>query len=137
MNQRSQLDPNHIVQLAFDEKSRANRVKIEDTQFSMELNHEDGDSVTSHPAKLTASVLGVTSEDNGKIIIPALDCSSLREVHVSIEGTGDIHILVSPTDSGDFFYFVGQQDKITNICARRIKIKSIDVVGNVHLVGRS
>lgn len=134
---RSKYDPNHITQIVFDEESRANRVKLVDTQISIEVRAEDGDSITSHPVKLTISSLGCTSDDIGKEIVPPMDCSSLRELHASIEGTGQVLILASPMAIGDFFYEVGSANQIHKICAKRIKVKSIDAIGNVHLVGRS
>jgi len=134
---RSKADPNHISQLTFDEESNSTRVKLVDTQINMELDANDGDSVTSHPVKLTASALGCSSDDNGIDIIPPLDCSSLKEVRVSINGGGYINVMVSPNDSGDFFYLVGGHDETLQICARRIKVKSVDAIGDVHLVGRS
>lgn len=137
MSERSKLDQTHIAQMTFDEDSRSMKVKITDTEMSMELNADDGDSVLSKPVKLVASAMECKAEDNGKDVIPALDCSNLREIHVSIEGLGSVDVLVSPQDSGDFFYTVGHSDAILKICARRIKVKAYNVAGNVHLVGRS
>lgn len=134
---RSKLDPTHITQMTYDENSEAVKVKIQDAEMSIELSANDGDSVTSHPVKLVASAMGCDITDNNMDVIPALDCSSLKEVRIDIEGTGTAQILASPVDSGDFFYVVGPQAVTHRICARRIKVKSLDVVGNVHLVGRS
>lgn len=136
MKQRSKFDPNQIAQMTFDEPSSSSRVKIVDSEMSMELNHEDGDSVNSHPVKLMASAMGCEGEQ-GQDVIPFLDCSSLREVRVDIDGTGSIILFASPLDSGDFFYEVGGQDQTHKICARRIKVVSLGVNGDVHLVGRS
>lgn len=134
---KSRFDVNHIKKLTFDEKSLANRVTVVGTEFNLSLNSDEGDNVESRPSKLVASILGCTEEDNGSIIIPALDCKNLREVHVSIEGTGSVIVWVSPTDKGDFFYQLGGSDQILSVCARRIKVQSVNVVGTVHLVGRS
>lgn len=134
---RSKLDATHIAQLTFDENSESVKVKLQDTEIAMELNHADGDSVTAHPAKLTVSVLGIESSDNGTDIVPAQDCSSLHQVRVDIEGSGSIEILASPNDSGSFFYSVGGAGVIHNICASRIKVKSVDVIGSIHLVGKA
>lgn len=134
---RSKLDPTHIAQMTFDEASEAMKVKIQDAEMSIELSHQDGDSVAAHPAKLVVSVLGCEVADNGTDVLPALDCSSLREVRADVNGTGTIKIFVSPVDSGSFFYEVGGAGVMIPICARRIKIKSVDAVGDVHLVGRS
>lgn len=157
--ERSKLDPSHISQITYDAVAKAVKVKIQDTEISMELNHQDGDSVTAHPAKLTASALGVIASvpevpadpmaepptelvpaivgDENTDIIPALDCSSLKEVRVDVDGTGTVKIWASPTDSGDFFYEVGAGGATLTICARRVKVECIDAVGDVHLVGRS
>lgn len=136
MSQRSKFDPNQIAQMTFDEPSKSNKVKLVDTQISMELDHKS-DSVTCHPAKLMASAIGCDLEDAGTDVIPALDCSSLKEVRVDVEGSGSCVILASPVDSGDFFYEVGGPGQLHKICARRIKVLSQNVVGDVHLVGRS
>lgn len=135
---RSKLDPSQIVQYTYDEASEAQRVKITDAEMSIELSHTDGDSVIAHPAKLTASALGVVAPtDNGTDIIPALDCSSLSQIRVDINGTGAIVIMASPNDSGSYFYTVGAAGTIHNICARRVKVVSTNANGDVHLVGRS
>jgi hypothetical protein len=135
---RSKLNPAQIAQFTYDEVAEAQKVKIQDTSFAIELDHTDGDSVTTHPAKLTVSVLSVSSPaDDGTEIIPALDCSSLSQVRVDINGTGTVQILASPTDSGSYFYSVGGAGTIHNICARRLKVISTNANGDVHLVGRS
>lgn len=135
--ERSRLDPTQIAQMTYDEVSRATKVKLQDTEMNMELSADDGDSVLSEPVKLVTSAVGCDEADNNSDVIPALDCSKLREVHVSVEGTGSVDVLLSPVDSGDFFYTAGHADAIIKVCARRIKVKSNNVVGNVHLVGRS
>lgn len=135
---RSKLDPSQITQYVYDSTSEAFKVKLQDTDISMELSASDGDSITAHPAKLTASALGVSSPtDDASDIIPALDCSSLREVHVSINGTGTVNVMVSPNDSGSYFYSVGGAGAILPVCARRVKVVSVNANGDVHLVGRS
>lgn len=135
--ERSKLNPSTITQLTFDADSESTKVKLVDTELNIELNYQDGDSVTSHPAKLIVSASGCTEVDNNKVIIPALDCSSLREVHVSIAGSGTLNIEVSPTDSGNFFYNLGGAGMILSLCARRIRVTSVNIIGDVHLVGRS
>lgn len=135
---RSKLDPTHIAQLTYDENSEAMKVKMTDSEMSIELDANDGDSVRTEPTKLTASAIDCTVADNGTDVIPALDCQNMREVHVSVDGSGEAQIYVSPNDSGNFFYYIGNNlGGVHQICARRIKVVSVDVVGNVHLVGRS
>lgn len=134
--ERSKRDPSHIAQLVFDEESLANKVKLTDTEINIELSHKK-DSVIAHPAHLVVSALGCTPFDNGETVIPALFCSSLREVRVDVDGTGSIRIMASPTDKGDFFYHVGGAGVVHKICARRIKVEAYEVKGDVHLVGRS
>ena len=130
---KAKLNPATIAQRVYDEVSKAIKVKLHATDISIELDHKDGDSVTSHPAKLVASVSGVSAEDNGKDIIPPIDCSSIRKIQVHVDGSGSVKVMVSPVDSGD--YFVEQKEN--EVVARRIKVVSVDVVGSVHLVGRS
>lgn len=134
---RSKLDPVQIQQLTYDEESNAIKVKLQGTTIELELNAQDGDSVTAHPAKLIASALGCEVSDHGNDVIPPLDCSSLNQIRVDVDGSGSIQILVSPVDTGNFFYAVGGGGELHTICARRIKVKSLDAIGNVHLVGRS
>lgn len=136
-DKKSKQDPTHIQQMTFDEDKWAVRTHIVDTEMSMELSADDGDSVIAEPTRLVASAIGCDASDNNSDVIPAMDCSKLREVHCSVEGTGRVNILVSPVDSGDFFYKIGGEGDILKVCARRIKVQSFDVVGNVHLVGRS
>jgi hypothetical protein len=93
---RTKRDPNQIQQMEHDESSNAKRVRLIDTEISMELDHQDGDSVTSHPAKLVVSVMNLTSEDNGDEIVPPIDCSSIREIEVHVEGSGSVEVMVSP-----------------------------------------
>ena len=135
---RSKLDANQIIQYVYDSVNEALKVKLQDTEIAMELSATDGDSVTSHPVKLTASALGVTSPaDDGTDIIPALDCSNLSQVRVDINGTGAVQVMASPNDSGSYFYVVGAGGSVLTICARRIKVVSTNAAGDVHLVGRS
>jgi hypothetical protein len=132
---RTKRDINQITQFEHDEKSNAKRVRMVGTEISIELDHKDGDSVTSHPAKLCASALGVDKSDDGKDIIPPLDCSSIRVLRVDLIGSGEIKVMVSPVDDGDVWRENTQQD--TELIARRVKVVSISAEGDVHLVGRS
>ena len=135
---RSKLDANQIAQYVYDSVTEAYKVKIQDTELSMELSAADGDNITAHPAKLTASALGVESPaDDTTEIIPPLDCSSLREIRVDIDGTGAVDIQVSPSDTGTFFYSVGGAATNISIFARRVKVISTNADGDVHLIGRS
>lgn len=134
---RSKLDPTHITQLTFDENAEAVKVKIEATEMNMELNHEDGDSVTAHPHKLSASAIGCDEADDSQVIIPPQDCSSLKEIRLYVEGTGEARIMISPADSGECWIDAGRDGETHQILARRVKVVSTDVRGNVHLVGRS
>lgn len=133
---RSKLDPAQITQMEHDEVSKAKRVRMVGTEISIELDHKDGDSVTVHPAKLIASVTGVEASDNDSEIIPALDCSSISKVKVHVDGSGTVKIMISPVDSGSLFIEASAAD-LNDLVARRIKVISVDVVGDVHLVGRS
>ena len=134
---RSKLDPSQIIKQVYDAVSGTLKTSISSTDISMELDHLDGDSITSHPAKLVASVTGILVGDNGTVIIPAVDVSSLKQIHVHVNGLGSVSIEVSPEDSGSVFYAVGVEGSIVDICARRVRIISTDVVGDVYLVGRS
>lgn len=133
---KTKRDANQISKYEHDEASNAKRVKITDTEFNMELNHADGDSVTAHPAKLSISVEGVGIADSGNIIVPPMDCSSLRKLRAVIDGTGDIEIEVSMSDTHNHWVTLGGAGE-HEICARRFRVKSVDAQGDVHLAGRS
>lgn len=132
---RSKRDSMQISQFEHDEPSNAKRVKMVGTEMSIELDHRDGDSVTAHPAKLSASALGVDASDVGKDIIPPLDCSSIRCMRVDLIGSGEIKVMLSPVDEGDVWLESIQHN--TEVIARRVKVVSVSAEGDVHLVGRS
>lgn len=50
------LDPVHMIQIAFEEDSEAFRVKLADAEINMELNSEDGDSVIARKDFLVMEV---------------------------------------------------------------------------------
>jgi hypothetical protein len=134
----NKLDQAQIIKTVFDDVSEALKVKIQDTELAIELSAADGDSVTSQPVKLVASVTGVVSPaDDATDIIPALDASNLSVVRVDVNGTGTANIYASPADSGSYFYLVGASGTTHTICARRIKVTSVNANGDVYLVGRS
>lgn len=133
--ERTKRDINQIQQFEHDEKANAKRVRLVGTEISIELDHTDGDSVTSHPAKLSASAIGVDASDNDKEIIPPLDCSSMRVMRIDVIGEGSIKVEFSPVDEGDVWREGSQFED--NLVARRVRVLSVDCVGDVHLVGRS
>lgn len=135
---RSKLDPTQISQLTFDEASEAMKVKLQDLEMNIELDHEDGDSVTAHPHKVQVTVTGFDSDND--TMIDSFDCSSLNKIRVDVEGTGAFKVLASPCDEGDFFYEVTNHTEvgqIVEICARRLKVVSVTFNGDLHLVGKA
>jgi hypothetical protein len=138
MSTSDKLDQAQIVRKTYDSVNESVKVSLQNTEIAIELSAVDGDSVTSVPSKLVASVTGVVSPtDDGATIIPAIDCSSLSSVRVDINGTGAVSIMVSPSDTGSYFYSVGGAGSIISICARRIKVVSTNANGDVYLVGKS
>jgi len=127
------LDLLNIFRKVYDQASETLSVKLKSNEFSIELDHRDGDSVTSHPEKLVVKVTGVDESDKDKVIIPAMDCSSLRAIKVYSEN-GTAIVEVSPEDQGDYFV---KHDSNLPLVARRVRVRSINASGNVHLVGRS
>ena len=83
-----------MCRLAFDTTSKAIKVKLTDTEINLALNNKE-DSIESHPAKLVVKVSGLEKTDT--LAIPPMDCSSLREVKVYVEGTGTATTLVIVT----------------------------------------
>jgi len=132
-----------------DPISNARRVKLIDTEISIELNHLDGDSVISHHDQLVVSSVGVIPEDLE--VIPAMSCSSLKRVQLFIElvsGLKDCTLIIqiSPVDNGDIWFDVSSLtgaekfSDIIDICARRIRVNQSQANStyelNVHLVGQ-
>lgn len=147
---RSKRDNSQIAQFEHDESSNAKRVKMIDTEMSIELNHADGDSVTSHPATLIVSALGVDNNDSE--IVPPQDISTMKKIKAYVQiqsGTpqGTLKIQVSPVDTGDVFFDIAEinaangMSPALDVMARRIKvIKSSDMgdcVLDLHMVGQS
>lgn len=134
---RTKRDANQITRYEHDEKSNAKRVIFANTEISIELDHADGDSVTAHPAKLSVTAEGVDAEDDGKIIIPAIDCSSIKTINIAVNGSGTLAIEISLSDTHDHWITLGNSTGQYDLCARRIRVKSTNVLGDVHLAGRS
>lgn len=135
--ERSKSDPVHIIQAAYDEASQSIKTKLIPTEISLGISHTDGDTITSHPATLVVCAQGCSVSDNSKQVIPPQDCSSLKNLRVDVDGSGTVTVHVSPSDNGDCFYQVDCVGKVAEICGRRVKVMSVNVVGDVHLVGRS
>lgn len=142
-------DAVQIARSEHDAEANARRCKLVDAEFAIELDHNDGDSVTVHPDKLVVSSVGVTSGDVE--VIPALPCSSLKRVQLYvnvISGVKDCTLVVqvSPVDNDnvwfDVFSLTGSTkcSSIIDICARRIRVVQSQANGNaelnVHLVGQ-
>lgn len=53
---RSKVDPVHMMQFAFDDASESFKTKLTDTEISMELSAEDGDSVIAKREFLVVSI---------------------------------------------------------------------------------
>ena len=139
-NKDPKLDSVQMQRQCFDSVAKANRVKLTDTEMSMELSHEDGDSITSHPATLVANALGVSNEDAE--VLPPLNISSMKRYNVYVFHKNDIRqgkldIMVSPMNEGDVWFrhltismnsqMENYQTGIQEILGRRIKILSEDL----------
>jgi hypothetical protein len=148
----SKLTAIEMQRHAYDETSQAVRSKLVDTSFSIELDHQDGDSVTSHKPKLFISALEVQNEE---VVIPEQACSHISKFSLYINPkstfSGKISVLVSPTLNDSFFvehsvFNVNSLEKsamIVNsvgILAQRVKVVvsecSPEVVFDLHLVGQ-
>lgn len=147
MNYRKDITQIHRDE--HDAVSGARKVRLIDTELALELDHLDGDSVTSHPDKLVVSSMGVSPEDIE--IIPAISCSSLKKVQLYAEivsGLKDCKLViqVSPVDSGDVWFDISSLTgntkcgSIVDICARRLRVLQTESNAtseiNVHLVGQ-
>ena len=99
---RSKLDPHQIMQCEHDEASMAKRVKITDTEMSMELNADDGDSVQSQPREFSNTV----------ILNEEFDISGYKNMKVYCKSMADgvkpdLKLEISPLASGDAWMDMG------------------------------
>lgn len=151
MDRDFKLDSLQIQRNMYDADSKAIRAKMVSTEMSIELNHEDGDSVTSHHPSLVISALGV--DDSDAVIIPEQKCLSMKKYSLYIDfknevRTGCIKVMVSPMIEGDFFVESTKYDFTSesknaiiidakDLLAQRIKVISDSISGmnlDLHLV---
>ena len=147
---RTKKDPTQIAQFEHDEASNAKRVKMIDTEISMELDHNDGDSVTAHPVNLIVSAIGVNNSDNE--VVPPQNVASIKAIKAYVKITsgtpqGTLKLEVSPTDSGDTFYSLAEINAANGmstpleLMARRLRVMKGEDLGDceleLHIVGQS
>jgi len=98
---RSRKDPNQIVQCEHDDVTGAKKVTILDTDFSMELDADDGDSVQTQARCMSIQAI------DGQII----DISKYSRVKMYIESSGanttPVELEISPEEAGNFFMSSG------------------------------
>jgi hypothetical protein len=110
-----------VLRRAWDAGTDALKViPSENTQFSIELNAEDGDSVLALADCVTLSLHN-----------SAVDCRRMRRCALY----GNAQVLVSPLDDGDVFIAL-PINGVTEICAKRVKI-IIAEGAEAHLVLQS
>lgn len=100
-----------VLRRSWDENKEALKViPSQDTEFSIELNHQDGDSVSSMAKTMTISI------SNSPV-----DCSDMRRCMVYKQAEVIVEVMVSPIEDGDVFFPL-VVDKVTELCAKRIKM---------------
>lgn len=138
ITKRSKLDPSQIVQAAYDTNLGAIKTSMVGTEVEIDLSHMSGDSMTAHPVRDAISAEGIVAPGaNGTVIIASQDCSSLSSIHVYVNGTGTATVEVSPSDFDNVWYTLGSSGSILPVCARRVRVKSVNVNGAAYLVGKS
>lgn len=110
----TRLDPVQIFRRVFDEVSKAFRMKLVDTEISMELDHKDGDSVHSVPLHKHMKGVGV------------LDISECRVIMVH---GGSVKI--SPDHEDEIW--VDLAEGTHQVAACRVKSEN----SNIYIVARS
>jgi hypothetical protein len=130
---RSRRDSAQINQFEHDEIVNAKRVTITDTELSIELSADDGDSVQVQGRILTSSPIDDT----------AIDVSAYKEIRVYTKTANagpktPLSIKVSPVASGDVWIEIATvapsetldavvASNILPILARRVRIDGIDI----------
>lgn len=123
----SKLDQRQIVQREHDENHNAKRVKMVETELSMELNAADGDSVLVFKHQVETQELD-----------SPINCSGLSVATLYVK-SGSAHIEVSPKESGDEFYPINNVASMAQheINAKRVKIIADSPGTEAHLIVRS
>lgn len=117
----SDLDYTTAVARTIDASNDALRTQLTNTELSMELSADDGDSVLSL-AKLTSSNVNLNDGSSG-IILSEQDCSQLRECQVYIKnntalvGSPTVLVEVSPLASGDVWLQLQSVDPTNTLIA--------------------
>jgi len=110
-----------VLKRAWDVESDALKViQSEHTEFAIELNAEDGDSVMA-----VADCVTLSLNDS------AIDCRRMRRCMLY----GAATVMVSPLEQGDLFVQL-TMNGVTDICAKRVKILMAEGV-EAHLVLQS
>lgn len=111
---RTKRDPNHIVQYEHDELSGAKKVKMVDTEMSIELDADDGDSVQTQARRFEYSP---KSEEE-------VDVSQWSEYQVYSKGA-TFEVYVSPGDDNWYLdVMIADRMPIARIMAKKMKVKS-------------
>lgn len=141
----SQLDPNQITQRGYDESNDAHRVIVSGaTDFSIELDHEDGDSVSSFAGQLdpqSDDLLSTASPDD-EIIAPfsivGIDKVILySQALTGVSVAGEAKLQISPLDTGNVWLDSGLSlvssgtagnwtvSSVTDVLARRARLVAV------------
>lgn len=122
-----------VLRNVWDEDTKSLKVIINSNDFAIELDHEDGDSVNTHPASQVVSDLSEQS------------CVGMKTGKLYAEaGSGAAKVQVSPVDSGDVWMDLSSA-KVTagasvaasshfTLCARRVRIVLTSGTPVCHLV---
>lgn len=116
MSKLTKLDPQYIARCEHDEASESKRVKIVDTELSIELDADDGDSVQTQGRLIDYNLT------SGEVA----DISICREIKVY--SSGEFTVEYSPkTEGEDSWISMGQstnETAIIPILAKRVKVTS-------------
>lgn len=139
---RTKRDPGQIEQYEHDELANSKRVKLVDTEMSMELSADDGDSV-----QIQGRLDELSPVDSSPI-----DISMAKEIKVYVKSLSagqkpSLSVKISPKDSGNDFIEIATitpselssgmvMSASLTVLAKRVKIDGIDLTLEVTILAR-
>lgn len=121
--QRSKYSGEQIMQFAFNEESQSLNTTV-NGEMSIELSHEDGDSVTSHCPTLELS----GNQEKA--------CNYIKNVVLYLV-KGSAKVQVSPLEEGELFFDLSLDHMSPkSICAKRIRLVLLNEDSEAYLCGQ-
>jgi len=121
---KSKRDPNHIIQHEHDELSGAKKVKLIDTEMSIELDADDGDSVRCQSR--CESIVMVPGQE---IDISKYSRAKMYVLVQSASVKSQITLEISPEPTGTFFRPTSMYLTPTSIVGDSMESSEMSVMG--------